>query len=885
MPYEVIEKKNWAAKWICGSTEYLNALEGLNAPKGAKWIWPTFNARALLRGVINAKKPTPAKAYFISDTFFDIYLNGELLKENVTRFEEDITLKEGENIIAVRGFTSGSYEFFTTALAGRVDYLEEGKEKSLVTDENWQWAYQSKFNNPPEPENWTTKNEKGGTLRYCDIHPRKNKHSLYFRKGFKVKGDVKSATLYIASKGEGEFYINGTPTSDERLCRGVTEKYDEYHTFDVKNLLKPGKNALGCITGNTWLNSISHCEMLMNRPCIMAELEIEYTDGSSEKIVTDKTFKCHASPLYDNDLQFGERYDARKEIDGWCDPDFDDSCFFAPEEKPSDFFGKKIVLRNYPGIKVLEYIEPISVRQKDKTDFIYDFGKNTGGYYKLILKNTRPGQKIIFKFGETLNEAGELNYGIYRPVFYNGDILPEGRVGAAGIKNYSFYICKGGEREIIEPKFTFSGFRYGELLGAEKSQIEMVYLAFFCNSLEPTGKIQSGYTPAEEIFTATRHTLLSNCYNGLVDCPTREKNYWTGDAHIFCPTAMYIADCKELLARWSESGRKMCDQVYGWGDEAYEIPLTLYKFTGDKNVLIRCLGNMERQVKIRPLTKGDPLPQNPISPFNDHLMPLAGNVAPNIDKYFFAHSFYCRMLSALGEIYGILGENEKAKVKEREFETAKAEFINRYFLEDQMDFEPKMQTGLVLPLAFGLFPKKYEAALGDKLNEYVLKDGRLDTGFIGTRYLLQLLVKYGHKDTAFSLINSEKWPSWRYMLSSGATTITESWHGLSADLNDSKNHFTFGSVVGFMFQCFGGIDFEKSQPGFKEVALCPTVIKEMGDFAVNFKSAGGSIYSGWKISGERAIYTFKTDMPARVIFEDGREEKFCPGEHSLEIKI
>ncbi len=880
MAYSVTTTTFDDAKWIFAGDDFLKTAENIQNIPGAKWIWPKEYTRAYMVKTFVVDKIQTCRAKFICDNVFDLYINGKPVSINKPYCNEDVTpfIKEGENRINIRAFQTADDRVFTSALTGVI----EGETFNIVTDENWQTYHPVSFWINEEPENWQTMPCRYFNVLACSIHPRLNKHSLYLRKKFFIEKPVLKATLYKSAKGEGEMYLNALNTDDEVFSQGVADDFQEYQVYDVTKLIKQGENALCAITGNCWLNSCSHSEVFMHKNMLLCKLEITYVDGTCQAIVSDNSWKCQFSPITDNDLQFGIRYDARLEIPDWNKADFDDSTWQNVEMRESNTELKPFVLRNYPPIYVMQRKAPQKIMTRD-TRVIYDFGDNCCGRYFIKLCSTFKGQEIKISFCERLDEYGEFIVGTYSPGRFTRDALYDGKALGC-MRNFDFYTCKGEKEEIFEPRFAFSGFRYICVEGIrDKSQVAEIYMTVMHNALNKTGVIKSEYPLINNLYKATMRTWYSNIMNGPMDCPTREKNFWTGDAHLFCSTACYLTDADEFLARWTHAGRKMCPEVYGWGDEKYIIPWTLYQFYRDKSVLEECYEGILKFARSRCETALRGLPKETNIGFSDWLSPT-GEV---MDKHFFACCFYCYMLKIVANIAEVLGDYKTSDEFASLIQPAVEAFNKKFFISEINDYLPQSQAGIVLPLAFNLVPVHREKLLAKKLNDMVLQQGQLTTGFVGTRYLLGVLCDYGYKDTAAMLLTKETYPSWHYMLK-GLTNMPETWKGIKdkSDENSiSMNHFTFGSVVGWCFEYLGGIRYRESTPGFSHVVLRPTFIKEIGSFKAEFKSSYGLISVRWHIEGSTAVYTFSAERNVTLILPDGTVQAFPKGEHTVIANI
>lgn len=879
MAYSVEKREFNNSKWISGKNDFLKTAESIESIDGALWMWSVFYVRAYFRKKFNVEKVIPTTARFICDNVFDLYINGKPLSINKKRFFGDITsfLVEGENVINIRAYQTADDRFFTSAITGII----ENADMHICTDDSWENYNPVAFWQNEEPEGWMEFSGRTMRVLTCPIHPRLYKRSLYMRRRFTCEKPVTKASLFVTCRGAGEFYINAKRTDNEILSDGISQKYKEYREIDVTPLINNGENVIGVITGNGWLNSESHSSVYMHKNMMLAELLITYADGSEEYIGTDELWKCNFSPLTDNDLQFGERYNANLEISDWCEFDYDDSLWAEVDCDDANTELRDFVLRNYPPIYVMRKIKPEKILVRD-TRVIYDFGENCGGRYSVLFNNTVKGQEIKISFCERLDEYGEFVVGTYSPAYFNRDAIYDGKALGC-MKNFDFYTCKGAQKEYYEPRFTFSGFRYICIEGIkDKSQVSEITLNVMHNALKRTGKIKSEYSFINDLYKATLRSWNSNIFNGPTDCPTREKNFWTGDAHIFCATANYLEDCDNFLARWTDGGRKMCAEVYGWGDEKYIIPWTLYQFYRDKGVLEVCYDEILEYARARCDQTYHNLPKEG-GGFSDWL-------APNgiiLDKHFFASCFYCYMLKTVAQIAEVLGDYKTSDEFMHLAGIATDAFNEKFFDDEINDYSPGLQSSKVLPLAFGLVPIHREKLLAKKLNDDIIQKGQLATGFVATRFLLGILCDYGYQDTAFMLLDREKYPSWKNMLK-GLNTIPETWVGLydKADENSiSMNHFTLGTITGWLFEYLGGIRYRESTPGFSHVVLRPTFIKEIGSFDAEYKSVYGLIATHWHIEGNTVVFNFYTERNVTLILPDGTVKSYPKGEHSVVTAI
>ncbi len=873
MKYENEKRTAFDASFIAAPDSYLCTLvdEPASTLSMGKWI-TTWVSRQLMRYDFTVSKAIrKAELEFQSDNPFDFYVNGNQVEGVDTETADgwhvsgvvDITslMTTGTNRFALRGYTSDDPLHSVSALRGciRITYTD-GTSRDILTDGNWKFHQSNNFWADAEPDGWinSTPSSSFKHVSQMELHPRELRQSLYFRKDFDVNKNVKSATLYTAGRGEYVPYINGERVTDGRFLAGAMVTYTEYQMFDVTGLLSSGTNALAAYTGNGRSNSTSWGSLGYNKNAVLMQLDITYTDGTSVTVGTDDTWKLIASPLIDNDIQFGERYDARREIENWNKAGTPtDAWVNAIETVPSGL--KPFASQTYSPVKIWNENIAVSIGSTPDGAVLYDFGTNSSGRAKITLKNTKPGEMVIIRYCEVIDPvSGVPAISLYNDVFYPSDNLPNGKSPYGG-RNIDVYICKGAEEEVYLPEFAYTGFRYVYVTGyTGEYDYETVRKVEMNTYLEETGDIVTSHEGIAKIWDAVKRSYRSNTFSGPTDCPTREKNFWNGDILNFVNTACWYMDNNDYLARWTESGYKaMGVNVYGWEDEEYGIPLTLYRYYGNKEVLETKYPTIQALIAKREaaIPSGEILPTGP-SPYNDH------SSVQNVPADFFSAASFCRMYKESAEIAEILGKTEDAATYRKKFEEARAAFNLKYYVPDEKTYSPRVQGAVIIPVAFGIPDDDMVDGLLETLNAYVVdKDYHLTCGFTSMEFALGLLCDGGHADTAWKTITQTTSPSMLNMLTNhtGGTT-TESWMGYTGgDTFASMNHYAIGSIARWFFNYLGGI--RDTSAGFKTFRVEPTFIAEMGDANVTYDSVSGHIASAWVYDKDDKTFSWTVTVP------------------------
>jgi alpha-L-rhamnosidase len=271
------------------------------------------------------------------------------------------------------------------------------------------------------------------------------------RREFAVRPGVARARLYATALGVYEAHLNGRVVGDHVLAPGWTSYRHRlrYQTFDVTALLHEGRNALGAILGDGWYRGTlgfggGRRNLYGDRLALLAQLAIDYADGTTELVVTDEGWRAARGPILAADLYDGEAYDARRERPGWATAGHDDRDWAGV--RPLDRDLTTLVAPTGPPVRRTELVAPVAITTSPGGRTIVDFGQNLVGQLRLTVRG-EAGRTITLRHAEVL-EGGEL---CTRPLRH--------------ARATDRYTLRGGGEETWEPRFTFHGFRYAEVDG------------------------------------------------------------------------------------------------------------------------------------------------------------------------------------------------------------------------------------------------------------------------------------------------------------------------------------------------------------------------------------------------------------------------------------
>ncbi len=716
---------------------------------------------------------------------------------------------------------------------------------------------------------------------------KKSSPAHYYRNEFSTKKKVKSARVYVTSLGLYELYLNGRKVGDELFTPGWTSYNNriQYQTYDVTSMIQQ-KNAIGAILGDGWYRGYIGWKDNRNyygeKLGLLVQLKIEYTNGSSETIVSDNTWKATTGPILESDIYNGEIYDARLEMAGWTETGFDESDWkkVGILEVPK----AKIIAPQGVPIRAVEEIKPIKLITTPKGEMVFDLGQNMVGWVRIKLKGKK-GEKVLLKFAEVLDKEGN---------FYTANLR--------SAKCMDTYIFKDDKVAIYEPKFTFHGFRYLLLEGLDKAPaLDDITGLVIYSDMEPTGNFEC----SNELINQLQHNIQwgqkGNFLDVPTDCPQRDERLgWTGDAQVFAPTAAFNFNVAAFYTKWMKDlafdqlpngivPHVIPDVLRGqggataWADAAIIVPWTTYLAYGDKRILKEQYESMQKWVGFMQEKAGDDHLWIGGTHFGDWLAfatTRSDYPGATTEKDLIATAYYSHSSGLLGKIAKIIGKEEDAKKYKTLSENIKKAFVHE-FVTPAGRLVSHTQTAYCLALAFDLLPDDLVPKAANYLAEDVRKMKHLTTGFVGTPLLCKTLSHHGFEELAFMLLNRKKYPSWLYPVTQGATTIWERWDGQKPDGTfqsvgmNSFNHYAYGAIGEWLYTYVSGIQIDKENPAYKHFVLAPHPGGDLTNANAEFDSMYGKIKSAWKIEGNRIIYDMEipANTTATVVLPRSSEKK------------
>jgi alpha-L-rhamnosidase len=701
--------------------------------------------------------------------------------------------------------------------------------------------------------------------------------SPMFRKQFSTTKKIKSARAYITSHGLYEAFINGRRVGDSYFTPGWTSynKRLQYQVYDVTPLILQGNNVVGAVLGSGWYRGnlvfVGKKNSYGRHLDLLLQLEITYTDGSSQFVVTDESWRSSTGSILYSEIYHGEINDARLEKTGWLTTPYNDTLWSTVHvhELPK----RHLVATTNEPVKKHEKFLAQRIFKTPKDELVVDFGQNLVGFVQLKVSG-KAGDTIKIYHAEVLDKAGN---------FYTENLR--------AARQENIYILKGDSVETFEPRFTFQGFRYARVVGFPgELKPENISAVALYSDLKQTGIFTTSNFLINRLQQNIQWSQKGNFLDIPTDCPQRDERLgWTGDAQVFARTAAFNMNVQNFFTKWlkdlaadqtsSGSIPHVIPNVLGendagstgWADAGVIIPWTMYINYGDTNILRQQYSSMKSWIDYMQKNSTGQL-WNKGFHFGDWLFyrpndDLEGRAAIT-DKYLISQCFFAYSTQLMIKTAEVLGKTGDVRTYSELLTKIKEAFLKEYTTASGRLISGT-QTAYVLALHFDMLPEglrdQAAARLVQNIKDY---NNHLTTGFLGTPYLCHVLSRFGYNEIAFNLLLQETYPSWLYPVKMGATTIWERWDGQKPDSTfqnpamNSFNHYAYGAIGDWMYRVIGGISTYDSFPGYKKIKIMPHIGGNFTSATTTYQTNYGLISTNWSTKGGKL--QFDVHIPANT---------------------
>lgn len=676
------------------------------------------------------------------------------------------------------------------------------------------------------------------------------------RRAFSIPGAVRSARAYICGLGCYELSLNGQRIGESVLDPAQTD-YDRrafYATYDIIAALRPGKNAAGVMLGNGWYNQErAWGHLSYGRPALICMMRIETDNGEILIVGTDPAWRASSGPVVSNNLYAGETYDARLEVAGWSDPEFDDSGWGPVEEAQSH--AGELQAQPLPPVRAMKIIRPVSILSPEARVYVYDMGQNFTGWVRLRTEAPE-STAVTLRFSEAVDADGRLQPG-------------STGVRQTGAVQTDTYICKGDGLEVYEPRFTCHGFRYVELTRyAGEATLDDIEGVVVHTAVDKAGAFECSDLEVNRVHQAAIWTQLSNLQGIPTTCPHRDRWAALGDARASAEATIFNFDTASFWEKYLDdietsltsdglpspvapgkrSGSVASPQA---GSAIVQIPWYLYLYYGDKRPLTKHYESMKRWTNHLEGLAMEGLNAN-VSAGRS----ASGSSEDCWSSGILAAGFFYLSASVLARIASVLGKPGDSEALSSRATKAQEAFNQRFLRPDERGLRSYPTAAAnVFALWLGLPPEDCRSELATALARQMEagEPGSPANGACG-EYLYQVLGAYGRADQAVRLLSRPGFPGFGHLFEMGATTLWEAPDD-PKEVEPSRNHLAQTAVDAWLYSGLCGINPSADAPGFAKVRVQPQITSSLSYASAIYKSIRGPIESGWDLDGRHLTYT------------------------------
>jgi len=698
-----------------------------------------------------------------------------------------------------------------------------------------------------------------------------NFSSMLLRKEFTSAVKPLRCIVHISGLGQYELRVNGKKVGDALFGPGWSsfDKTVLYNTYDISSLINKGANAVGIVLSNGPYNiqpdSVRYVKMLntYGQLKVIAQIRMEYADGSVKTIGTDDSWKVSPGPVTFMNYYGGEDYDARLEPAGWSSP------LYIPGKnwQTAILINNPATLRGLscaaPPVKAITGLKPVSVHQIDVKTWVYDLGQNTSVMPRITVSGKRGAylriipSELLKKDG-TVDRTSATQDGV-RPAWWQ-------------------YTLDGKDHATWFPRFFYQGCRYlqVELFSAAGDHslpvLENLTGVVVHSSAEPIGRFNCSNQLFNNIYNLVRWAQRSNMMTVLTDCPHREKLPWLEQYHLNGPALRYNFDLNTLFTKavndmadaqldnglvpniapeyfhagedWKKNGFRNSPE---WGSSFIIVPWQQYLFSGDVSLIRRYYDQMKRYLAFLDATStghllstglGDWYDIGPKPAWGSQLTPVS----------FTASAIYAYDYEIMCKMAGLLNKTQDASRFEERRQVIRRAFNQKFYNQQTGTYATGSNTTCAMPVVFNLVePQNRERLMKILVDSISGHNNSFTSGEVGYRFLLKSLADNGYSDVVYRMNNQTERPGYGYQIEHGATSLTEKWDAGVGSFG-SQNHFMSGQINEWFFNDLVGISPDEVKPAFKNIIIKPAFVNGLDWVNGSYNSVSGLITVNWKRS-------------------------------------
>ncbi|MDP4271648.1 MAG: family 78 glycoside hydrolase catalytic domain, partial [Bacteroidota bacterium] len=555
------------------------------------------------------------------------------------------------------------------------------------------------------------------------------KRSILLRHPIAITKKVKSAQVIISGLGQYELTLNGEKIGQSQFAPAWSD-YDKtvyYNIYDVKKSLTQGENIIGVMLGNGMYNVTGDRYrkfwVSFGTPKLYFIMRLKYDDGTTEQIVSDKSWKYALSPVTFNCIFGGEDYDANLEQPGWDKAGFDDSAWMkvVHVENPKGELAPQLTAP----VKIMQTFGVKEVKKIGTGPVILDMGQNLSGFPTIKVQGKK-GQTLRLWVGESIKDSAVNQKRTGKPYYFQ-------------------YTLKGNGVEEWTPRFSYYGYQYIQLDGADylknapgsdKPVLLDVKSNFVYNSTAETGTFECSNDIYNKTHWLINNAIKSNFQSIFTDCPHREKLGWLEQNHLNGPGLMFNYDQTQMFAKVIrdmqdaqlldglvpttapeytdfESIRDFKDSPE-WGATSAILPWMYYEYYGDASQIEKAYPMMTRYMAyLDSKAKGDTLAFG-LGDWYDY-GPKPAGYSQNSPIALSATAFYYYYADLVAKSAKMLGFKKEAKQYEKRARAIRRAFNAKFFNPKTKQYGTGSQYSNAMPIFLNIVEPKYRQAVLDNL--------------------------------------------------------------------------------------------------------------------------------------------------------------------------
>ncbi len=676
-----------------------------------------------------------------------------------------------------------------------------------------------------------------------------------FVKKFRVDTVPDLANVFVNCQGYFELYINGKKVGKDVLSPAVSDFKSEnyYLTYDIRDYLKTGENTIGLWTGRGWYSQ-GLPGVIHNSPVFRLQAHLS-SNNKSTVIVSDTTWTTSNSNISQIGIwrwnqMGGELVDSRIAMNEWNSGKTGKNAIRIA--KPTANTKSQICRPNV----ISDTISVQDISKINEDTWLVDFGKNFTGWMKMKIKNKQPGDTTDFIYSDFCNKKP------VRKSKYNWDF------GNETIDQRDAYISSISDSGIFCPKFNFHAFRYVIIQGLHYQPQVSDFTGYMIESdLTEAGKFSSSDENLNAIYELNRFTFRCLDIGGYyVDCPHRERLGY-GDGQVAVETGIYNFDLANFYKKWSlnwTAAQKADGEIPntapspygagggpGWGGTGVVLPWKIYKYYGDTKLLSSSYNSMVHYLDFLETKSNNGI----LLHYGDSKWGFIGDWVPpgkgmdskdkvgKAEKEVFNNCYKIYLYNILAECADVLGKTNDSKKYKKLSETLQNKIHETYYNKEKGIYANGEQAYLSFPLLMNVpSTDDINRVLTNLENTIKVTDkGHLNTGMLGTYFMLQYLTKIGRSDLVYLMMKQKTYPGWGYMISQGANTAWEQWNGYWSNI-----HSCFTSGGGWFYTGLAGIRQMEKSVAFKHLLIAPQLTDVINEQRTEFNSPYGKVVVSWR---------------------------------------